>query len=555
MKRTTRVSRRIGAGYLGALVGILLLADPAVHAQFGDSGAETYDGFGRVLAHGDFNNDGFQDLAVGVPSEDIGGGPGGAIGDAGAVEVIYGTASGLSAANRQFWRQGGAGVEDGPEISDQFGWSLAVGDFNGDGYDDLAIGVPLEGIGSIAQAGAVHVIHGSVTGLSTTAVPDQFWHQDSPGVLDTSEASDWFGWSLAAGDFNGDGRDDLAIGAQGESIGDMQYAGAVHVLRGTASGLSATSLPDQFWHQNSPGMADVADYNDRFGWSLTASDFNGDGYADLVIGVPFEGFVVTSTITVPQAGAVHVLYGSIVSLTTTAPPGSLAGQFWHQNKPGVDDAIESGDLFGYALVTGDFNNDGYRDLAIAVPYEDIGAVHYAGAVHMFLGSSGGLTATLGPFQFWHQDRPNVEDVPDYADTFGRSLAAGDFDGDGYDDLAIGAPNESAGSVSGAGAVNVLRGSSYGITNTVVQFWHQNVSNVEGTSAYGDLFGDSLAAGDFNGDGHADLAIGVPGEEVYGDSPITDAGAVNVLYGYGFGLSATGIPDQFWTQKLPLVFEP
>jgi hypothetical protein len=163
----------------------LLLAGSAAHAQFGDLAAEAGDRFGEVVARGDFNGDTYQDLAVGVPWEGLGGG---AVPNAGAVEVIYGGAGGLGPAQRQFWSQDSAGVEDAAESGDFFGDSLAAGDFNGDSRADLAIGAIGEDVGSIREAGAVNVTYGSAAGLSATAIPDQLWHQDSTSVLDVAEA-------------------------------------------------------------------------------------------------------------------------------------------------------------------------------------------------------------------------------------------------------------------------------------------------------------------------------------------------------------------------------
>ena len=193
----------------------LALASPA-QAQFGDLSPEVGDNFGNALARGDFNNDGYQDLAIGIPFEGIRTGLPGPFGSqilsAGAVEVIYGSAAGLQGAGRQFWRQGSSYAGDTAEAGDNFGYSLTTGDFNGDRFSDLAIGVPGEDIGRATDAGAVTVLYGSPQGLSASAVAPQFWHQDSPGVQGGAEGSDFFGRALAAGDFNRDGYADLAIG-------------------------------------------------------------------------------------------------------------------------------------------------------------------------------------------------------------------------------------------------------------------------------------------------------------------------------------------------------
>jgi hypothetical protein len=516
---------------LGAALLWSALAPAAARAQFGDAGAEAGDRFGEVVARGDFDGDGYQDLAVGVPWEGLGG----QAPYAGAVEVIYGAANGLDPANRQFWSQDSAAVEETAESIDFFGSALAAGDFNKDGFDDLAIGVPLEDVGGVMDAGAVNVLYGSVLGLSATSIADQLWHQDVAAVQDSAETGDEFGWSVGTGDFNGDGFADLAVGVVGESVGGVPVAGAVHAIYGSSAGLSATAVPDQFWHQNTSGVDDVAEADDLFGWSLATGDFNGDGRDDLPIGVGGEdvGSVV-------DVGAVNVIHGSPTGLNATAVPD----QFWHQNAAGVEDVAEAGDAFG-TLTAADFNGDGRDDLAIGARGENADA----GVLHVIYGSATGLSATTIPDQLWHQDVTDVEDLAEALDRFGARSAAGDFNGDGFHDLAIAVRLEDVGAVVDAGAVNVLYGSSAGLGATapiVDQFWHQDAAGVEDAVQPGDVFGWSLAAGDFNGDGADDLAVGTPGEDL---GVVADAGAVNVIHGSTRGLDAQVVPDQLWHQVL------
>src|SRR5436190_1990412 len=133
----------------------------------------------------------------------------------------------------------------------------ALADFNHDGFADLAVGVPHEDVGTVADAGAVNVLYGSAGRLQATSPDDQFWNQDTTGVKDTAESGDTFGSSLGSGDFNKDGFADLAIGVDREDVGAVGDAGAMNVLYGSASGLQATSPDDQFFSQDSTGVKDA----------------------------------------------------------------------------------------------------------------------------------------------------------------------------------------------------------------------------------------------------------------------------------------------------------
>ena len=264
---------------------------------FGDP--EAGDQYGSVLAWGDFNGDGHDDLAIGIPLEDY---PG-STQDAGGVNVLYGTENGLSTTGSQFWSQDDPGIFGNPEEGDQFGSVLASGDFNGDGRDDLAIGIPLEDYpGSTTDAGGVSVLYGMASGLSSTG--SQFWSQNDPDISGSPEAGDQYGSVLASGDFDGDGRDDLAVGVPHEDYpGSTADAGGFNVLYGTASGLS--SAGSQFWSQDDPEIYGIPEAGDQYGSVLTSGDFNGDGDDDLAVGVPKEDYPGSTT----DAGGVSVLYG------------------------------------------------------------------------------------------------------------------------------------------------------------------------------------------------------------------------------------------------------
>jgi hypothetical protein len=348
--------------------------------------------------HADFNGDGFDDLVVGVSGEDIGG-----IVNAGAVNVIYGSSIGLSSSGNQIWHQDSLDILDAAKLFDAFGSALAAGDFNGDGFDDLAVGVPGEDIMGIISAGAVNVIYGSSIGLSSSG--NQIWHQDSLDILDAAELFDAFGSALAAGDFNGDGFDDLAVGVPDEDIGEIVDAGVVNVLYGSAAGLSSTD--NQIWHQDSLDILDTAELFDAFGSALAAGDFNGDGFDDLAVGVPDEDIGDI------DAGAVNVLYGSAAGLSSTD------NQIWHQDSLDTLGAADLFDAFGSALTAGDFNGDGFNDLAVGVPFENTGDIVIAGAVNVLYGSAAGLSSTDN--EFWNQNSSDIRNTAEEGDVLGLPL--------------------------------------------------------------------------------------------------------------------------------------
>jgi hypothetical protein len=473
-----------------------------------------------------FDGDDYADLAIGVPGEAIG-----SIQAAGAVNVLYGTSpGGLSTSGDQFWHQNSPDIVGTAEENDSFGAALAAGDFDGDGYTDLAIGIPDEDVGSAVDAGSVLILYGTDSGLSDSG--DQGVNDYLFG--DTPEAGDHLGYALAAGDFDGDGNDDLAIGVPDEDYddyGDLLWnAGCVHILYGSSSaGLYSGVI--QTWHQDLGGGSDSPDDDEQFGYALIAGDFDGDGRDDLAIGAPGEGVESPDD----RAGSVTVLYGSASGLTVAHE--------WITQTPLLDQSEEN-DEFGSALAAGDFDGDGRDDLAIGVPGEDVDARDSAGAVNVMFGSPGGLVYSGD--QFLHQNVSDAEDEVQAGDEFGSALTAGDFNGDGRDDLAVGIPFEDIVPDRNEGAVHVFYGSGSGLTTTEDWWFHQDSPDIENTAEPDDEFGSALAAGDFNGDGYADLAVGVPEEDF---SSIENVGAVNVVYGSVDGLSGTD--DEFWHQSLDI----
>ena len=219
--------------------------------------------------------------------------------------MLYGSASGLALAGAQAWSEDSPGIAEQVEEGDLFGWSLASGDFDGDAYDDLAIGAYSEDLPGAAGAGVVQVIYGGAGGLA--AAGSQLWSAADPLVLGEADAGDSFGWSLAAGDFDADTYADLAIGVPNDGGGAPGRTGALNVLYGSASGLAVAG--NQHWY----GMEVAGAYEDgcRFADALATGDFDADGYADLAVGARFDDFIDQVNV-----GSTRVLFGSDFGLGT-----------------------------------------------------------------------------------------------------------------------------------------------------------------------------------------------------------------------------------------------
>ncbi len=415
-------------------------------------------------------------------------------------------------------RPGRAEASSGPEP-----------DFDGDGYADLAIGVPREGVAGI-RGGAVHVLYGSAGGLQ--AGNDQIWTQDSPDIPDQMEGGDNFGWSLATGDFDGDGFSDLAVGARYEAVGEVRASGSVTIIRGSRDGLTADA--SQLWHQGVKGILDRPEPWDQYGWSLVAGDLDGDGFDDLVVGVHYEDLPCGAALC-QNAGAVNILYGTQDGLR------AKRNELWSQATDGIPETPGENDRFGWSLAVADFDQDGFEDLAVGAPYEDY-LHHRDGLVHVIRGSAGGLTSA--GTQLWSQGSPGIPDEPYLREQFGQSLAAGDLDGDGFGDLVVGVWFQDKCTICNEGVVHTIYGSGQGLTAAGTQLWSQDSRGILDQRDVGDQFGQSLAVDDLDGDGFDDLVVGVPWED-FTAYVHEDQGAVNVIYGTADGLRAAG--NQRWSQ--------
>jgi len=431
------------------------------------TGESTSHNFGHSLSVGDFNSDGNDDLVVGANGVST---------STGKIYIFYGDGSiPTVAASADL-------IISGESTSNQFGYFSTIGDFDGDSDDDLAV----TAYSYSSSTGRVYVFY-SDGSIPTAAA--------SADVIITGEGvTNYFGYSLATGDFDSDGNDDLVVGAYGYSTS----TGRTYIF------YSDGSIP------TAAGSADVKIIGEassnNFGYYLLTDDFNADGKDDLVVGA--SGYS-TST------GRVYIFYndGSITSLASTA------------------DVIITGEAtstsFGIFLTAGDFNDDGKIDLAV--------------------GASSFSTSTGRAYIFYSNNGvydSNSNLTGNFSETLGYSLAVGDFDDDGKSDLVVGNPYY----MSNTGKIYIFYND--GSFPTESDFADIIITG----EAVSSSFGANIAIGDFDLDGNDDLAIGAYRYTTYtgrtylfysdGSIPTAAASADGIITGEGvnnyFGYSlATG----------------
>ena len=371
-----------------------------------------------VSGAGDVNNDGYDDVLVAASAWST---------NTGRVFVYPGSSAGLSDV--------AATTLDGSASGDFFGRSVSTaGDVNGDGYDDILIGAD----GYSTSTGVAYVFLGSATGTSTTA-----------STTLAGSASTSFGYSVSgAGDVNNDGYDDVIVGAYAYG----SYTGRAYVYRGSSTGLSS-AVSSTLTGPSASGS---------FGWSVSrAGDVNNDGYSDVIVGAYNDN----------STGRAYVYHGASTGLSTTAT-ATLAG-------------TTASDLFGYVVApAGDVNDDGYDDVIVTATKNST-----YGSVYVYHGASTGVSSTA------------TTRLTGVSYNFGVSVAGiGDSNSDGYADIIVGC--DGAGTTS-TGAAYLYQGTAAGVSGTV-----SVTMTGEGTLNY---FGHTVAAaGDVNGDSYSDVLVGAYG---------------------------------------------
>jgi len=454
---------------------------------------ETGSFFGVSMTAGDFNADGKTDLAIGAE---------GYSSYAGRAYVFYNGSITTEAVT-------GADVIITGEAVSYFGHSVTSGDFNADGKTDLAIA----GYRSSSDAGRVYIFYNDGS-IPTTAA--------SADVIITGETSSYLGSSMTSGDFNADGKVDLAIGAREYSspVGRAYvfYNGAITTKNASGADVIIT------------GEGQSSCY--YFGSSMTSGDFNADGKIDLAIGAAAAG-----------AGRAYVFYNG--SITT-------------ENASGADAIItgESSSAFGTSMISGDFNSDGKIDLAISGP--SYASTFFADEGRVYIFYNGAITTE-------NASGADVIITGETSSKLGESMASGDFNADGKTDLAAGSkylyrsyifyndgsiPTTAAtadvvitsetsldagismvsGDFNADGKTDLAVGYGGYSSNTgrVYIFYSQNGqvnTNFKITGEAGSQLGSSMVSGDFNADGEIDLAVGATAYS-------TNTGRVYIFYNDG-----------------------
>lgn len=469
-------SAALTAAALLTVGGGALFAAPAAQASV------PFPSIGWQQHNCDYDGNGFDDVLTGAPGAAVSGATG-----AGYVTAQYSSSSGLSTTKKSVLNQNTSGVPGGAEAGDGFGRAVASGDLDNDGYDDAIVGIPGEDLAGLSDAGGATVFWGSPTGLHGS---DSTWLENP----DQPRAGANFGRAIEAARYF----------APDPADPDANLRDSIAVLENDAL-LFFTAPPgaSQLKPADKGGRAlDLAPAESGLALrSLSHGNYNEDSWADLAISGVTTGDQ-------PGVGVTQVLHGA----------------------PDVEELGDGGTFEGGpAATSGDFNHDGQDDLAIG----DTGSGSSLGgsvSVHLGQGDLSGLGQE--PSQTWTQDSPGVPGQAEAGDQWGAEMSAGDTDGDGRPDLAVGAPGEDIGSTSDAGAVWTLRGGPGGLTATGARSFDQNHADIPGVAEASDRWGGQVRLIDANSDGLFGLLAAAPGEN-------TNDGFVWVLPASSSGLVANG----------------
>jgi hypothetical protein len=418
----------------------------------------------------DVNSDGESDALIPVPYEDTG-----TRSNAGAVHLLRGDPGGDVRVPGTRYTQSSFGTGRdglGSEESDVFASSMTCGDFDGNGAIDFAVGVPGESRGAKFQVGEVDVAYSDGT---NPAIFDSV-------AYDEAVSYDRLGSAVASGDLTGDGSDNLVIASRGDrtrgvkpklfvfdeaapgpiaskefpigitpaiAVGDIDGDGYDDMVVGSGSGRTWLSYgrADGQLGWTTDALTPLA-ANTGFGRRVAISDFNHDGFGDVAVSAPFATVAGAA-----NAGSVAVYFGK------PDRTASFARILLSQGVRGVPGISEAGDYFGWFLASGDFNGDGRADLVVGAPSETVGSAAGSGAFVVMPGRSSGFA----PGKLFHQDVAGIPGSSQAGDDFGHVwLSNLDVNGDGFDDLVVGAGLKDTAGILNSGAAYVIRGSGGGL---------------------------------------------------------------------------------------------
>ncbi len=443
-----------------------------------------------VSVAGDVNGDGFDDVIVGASRAD----PNGYA--SGSSYVVFGKASGFSATMDLSSLDGSNGFRlDGVTSYDYSGWSVSnAGDVNGDGFDDLIVGAfhtdPNGG-----DSGSSYVVFGKASGFSATLELSSL--DGANGFrLDGEAGFDRSGFSVSnAGDVNGDGFDDVIVGAWGAGS-----SGSSYVVFGKASGFSAKMDLSSFDGSNGFRLDGEAGF-DRSGFSVSnAGDVNGDGFDDVIVGADSDPFGISSS---------YVVFGKASGFSATMELSSLDGSNGFRLRV-------AGDNLGRSVSNaGDVNGDGFDDVIVRTTR--ITQYSYvSGPSYVVFGKASGFSATMELSSLDGSNGFRLDGETE-SNSIGTASNAGDVNGDGFDDLIVGASgNDSNGGDSGSSYVVFGKASGFSATMELFSLDGSSGFHLDGEAA-GDRLGSSVSsAGDVNGDGFDDLIVGALGADPNGE---------------------------------------
>ncbi|UCE18590.1 MAG: FG-GAP repeat protein [Gemmatimonadota bacterium] len=507
------MKRRLWALATGMVVsGFVASASPAQSVYDLDTwngnirimGDDASDRSGSSVSSGDINGDGIGDIIIGAHQADPEGGAG-----AGEVYVIYGRIDAAAECVIDLNAVPADITVYGDDSYDHSGFAVVSGDINGDGVDDVIFGAHGSAPAGGGDAGEVHVIYGS------GSFPVNHTIDLNAGSADISiygdDVLDLCGESVWSGDVNGDGVDDILIGAGGSTPAPM--AGKAYAVYGSRS------FPDNHVIDLNSVSADVSIYGaesgDRLGASVSGGDVNGDGIDDMLIGAPRPGLPWQTR----KTGKVYVIYGrTSFPVNHTIELGSSAADITLSGR-------DEGDFFGQWVSCGDINDDGIDDIIAGAQLADPAGGDDAGQTCVVYGSrSFPADHTLDLRSHTADVTVNGDDAGDYS---GHSGSVGDINGDGIDDMIIGAYGANTGAGDDVGETYVIYGNRFfPISHTIDLDSVPADVIVYGDDAM-DRSGWAVSSGDVNGDGLDDLLIGA-----YSANPTggVGAGETYVIYG-------------------------